>query len=161
MAAGISGKIWPEFNIPLDFGLKFRGQRVFGDHKTVRGMVFGVAIGAAVYFIQINLTSVFPILRQVEVNDFGEFKTLSLLLPFGALTGDAVKSFFKRQLDVAPGKSWFPFDQIDWLLGSMIFSSLIIKLDFYFGVLVIAVGVVLHIAIKMLGFSLKLQQEKF
>jgi CDP-diglyceride synthetase len=41
------------------------------------------------------------------------------------MTGDAVKSFFKRRLGITPGKSWFPFDQLDFVLGAILFVSII------------------------------------
>jgi CDP-2,3-bis-(O-geranylgeranyl)-sn-glycerol synthase len=42
----------------------------------------------------------------------------------GAGTGDAVKSFFKRRIDIEPGKSWPFFDQLDFFLGAYVFVSL-------------------------------------
>ena len=39
---------------------------------------------------------------------------------FGALFGDALKSFFKRQIGIRPGHSWMPFDQVDWIVGAVI-----------------------------------------
>jgi len=37
-------------------------------------------------------------------------------------TGDAVKSLFERQLDIAPGASWVGFDQLGFLLGAWLFA---------------------------------------
>jgi CDP-2,3-bis-(O-geranylgeranyl)-sn-glycerol synthase len=39
----------------------------------------------------------------------------------GTAVGDAVKSFFKRRVGIAPGASWPVFDQIDFLLGAYLF----------------------------------------
>jgi CDP-2,3-bis-(O-geranylgeranyl)-sn-glycerol synthase len=37
--------------------------------------------------------------------------------------GDAVKSFFKRQIGVAPGASWIGFDQLDFFIGAYAFVA--------------------------------------
>lgn len=102
-----------QWHTPMDFGRRFGGARIFGDHKTWRGFVSGVACGvltgALVY----------------QFHSFGYSFTTFLLLSFsissGALLGDALKSFFKRRVNVAPGRSWFPFDQIDYILGGLLF----------------------------------------
>ena len=45
------------------------------------------------------------------------------LFAIGALGGDALKSFFKRQVGIRPGGTWFPFDQIDYIIGGAIASQ--------------------------------------
>jgi CDP-archaeol synthase len=35
-----------------------------------------------------------------------------LLISFGALAGDSIKSFFKRQIGIRSGASWLVFDQL-------------------------------------------------
>lgn len=54
------------------------------------------------------------------------------------MTGDAVKSFFKRQRDMPPGSSWFPFDQLDFVIGALVFAS-VIELPTIFGIIVLLV----------------------
>ena len=43
----------------------------------------------------------------------------------GAGVGDAVKSFFKRRVGIAPGSSWLFFDQLDFFVGAYAFVSLV------------------------------------
>ncbi len=85
-------------NYPVDFGAKFRGQRVFGDHKTIRGLVFGVLVAMIVAYLQMMLYS-YPAFQWLSIIDYPYYNVLLLgfLLGFGALFGDMVKSFFKRQ----------------------------------------------------------------
>ena len=45
---------------------------------------------------------------------------LGLRFGIGAMAGDAVKSFFKRRADVPSGERWFPFDQIDFVVGALV-----------------------------------------
>ncbi|MEW6270984.1 MAG: CDP-archaeol synthase, partial [Thermodesulfobacteriota bacterium] len=103
---------------PLDFGATFRGRRVLGDHKTWRGLVAGVATAVAVFWLQ-RLLYRAGFAHGLARIDYGAASLLTgLALGTGALVGDAVKSFFKRQLDIAPGRSWLGFDQLDFLVGA-------------------------------------------
>ena len=111
---------------PLDFGRTFRSKPIFGPSKTVRGFVGGALCGT--------------LLGAIQQFVFGEPEGLLLgaLLGFGAMTGDAVKSFFKRQHGIAPGKSWFPFDQLDFIVGGLVFAAAV-ELPSLVGLLVILV----------------------
>ncbi len=96
---------------PLDLGRTFRGKPLFGPSKTVKGFLGGALCGS--------------ILGAVQQFVFGKPNGLILgvLMGLGAMTGDAVKSFFKRQRGIPPGKSWFPFDQLDFLVGGLVFAA--------------------------------------
>ena len=41
---------------------------------------------------------------------------------FGALFGDIIESFFKRRIGKNRGENWIPFDQLDFIVGVLIFS---------------------------------------
>jgi len=36
-----------------------------------------------------------------------------------------LKSFIKRRLDKPSGKPWFPWDQLDWIAGAILLSSIV------------------------------------
>jgi len=103
---------------PLDGGKSFRGRRLLGDNKTLRGVLAGVLTGAIVAGLQhaIGTTAHLPALSLHTALIVGA------LMGLGALLGDAVESFFKRQRDVRPGSGWFPFDQIDYIIGGLLLS---------------------------------------
>lgn len=161
MAAGISGKLFPNFSYPLDLRRTFRGKRMFGDHKTIRGIVLGTAAGTIFYLLQSTQVSKFDLTYTVNNQDPINSILIGLSLSMGGLIGDVVKSFFKRQLEIRPGKSWFPFDQLDWVCGTIIFSLWFIDLDIAFILLTFVTGLALHMSIKLAGYLLKLQDEKF
>jgi hypothetical protein len=50
---------------------------------------------------------------------------LGVLMGAGTGVGDAVKSFFKRQIGIVPGGTWIVFDQIDFFLGAYAFVGLV------------------------------------
>lgn len=148
-------------NKPIDAGRKWHGKRILGDHKTWRGLIFGTLIGILTAILQVvalKLTG-----WQIE-GSFTDLSTAAIgggLLGFGALSGDAVKSFFKRRVGVASGKSWAPFDQIDYVIGGLLFVSLINPLTFvqYFCVLI--VWMLLHPVATFFGWVLKLKDSPF
>lgn len=120
----------PALQWPIDDGVKWRGRRLLGDNKTIRGfvvaLIFGAITGAIQYLIQNNFSLPFAILGPHasvwQVIFFAGY------LGLAALTGDAVKSFLKRQLDIAPGHAWTPWDQIDIVLGCIAFSFWFVQL---------------------------------
>lgn len=116
---------------PIDGGKHFRGKRIFGDHKTVRGFLAGILCGSVTGVLQFIAYTNIGFVRSFSLIDYRSLAwsvLLGALLGFGALAGDAIKSFFKRQVGVASGKSWFPFDQIDYIVGGLLCSSLLIDL---------------------------------
>lgn len=108
---------------PIDGGRSFRGKRILGDHKTWRGILAGVVVGVVVFTLQV-LTYEAGALKSLALLDYSEAGLLpGFLLGLGAGVGDALKSFFKRQLGIAPGASWIGFDQLDFLAGAWLFVA--------------------------------------
>ncbi len=148
----------PYFNrwkTPMDFGKSFRGRRILGDNKTWRGLVSGIVMGIVVALIQYYIW----VPPQLAGHSLGFFVCLGALLGFGALVGDALESFAKRQIGVKPGDLWFPFDQIDYIVGGILASLLIIRLPFvvYVWILVLYFG--LHIVFAYIGYALHLKDK--
>jgi CDP-2,3-bis-(O-geranylgeranyl)-sn-glycerol synthase len=79
------------------------------------------------------------------------------LFGLGALGGDAIKSFFKRQLGVSPGKSWFPYDQLDYVIGGAVAVLPFIVLNLRQYVLLTAVWLAIHVASTVIGYRLGLK----
>jgi CDP-2,3-bis-(O-geranylgeranyl)-sn-glycerol synthase len=143
-----------EMNAPVDFGLKFRGRELLGTHKTIRGVVLGTLVGTLVFFDQTEIGVRAGGLDYTHLTIW-----LGVLLSFGALFGDMVKSFFKRQLGVASGKSWFPFDQIDYIVGGLAFSAIVVRLEATQYISVLVVWFALHLISSYIGYLLKLKKD--
>lgn len=141
---------------PMDFGRKFPdGKEIFGSHKTWRGFFGAIGSGILWGLIQ-NLIA--P----------GSFPWPVLVaLPAGAMTGDLVKSFFKRRIDIAPGKSFPVADQFDFLLGAWLFAW--VADPGWFGrifapatmVAALVLTPLLHVGVNRIGYLVKLKKEKF
>ena len=80
---------------------------------------------------------------------------------FGALLGDLIESFFKRQVGIGSGKPWFPFDQIDWVLGSPLISSLYISHSREIIIVSIILFGLLHPLVNLVGYYLGIKSNKF
>ena len=152
----------PFLNIPVDLGYVWRGKRLFGSHKTYRGFFFGVFGAMAAAYVQ-SILFQYPLFRAISFVDFSQisFLLFGFLIGFGALFGDLVKSFFKRRAGIEPGKSWFPWDQLDLLFGALLFVSFI-KVPSLAMILFYLISVpLLHIFFNHLGYWLKIKETKW
>jgi len=99
---------------PLDFGKKFiDGKPIFGKNKTIRGFLVGLTCGVSVGLLEsavFNLPYIF-----------------GLVVSLGALLGDLAGAFLKRRLDIAPGNLLPLVDQVDFVIGALVFSFLFCK----------------------------------
>lgn len=150
-----------KYTYPLDFHKKFRGKRIFGNHKTIRGLISGIIIGIITVYLQVFLYNHFQFFRYVSLFNYNHINPLllGLFAASGALIGDAVKSFFKRQLNIPSGKSWFPFDQIDYILGGIIFTYFYIKLDTTTYIVLFIIWFLMHILSTFIGWLLRLKKD--
>jgi CDP-2,3-bis-(O-geranylgeranyl)-sn-glycerol synthase len=96
----------------MDFGRNFvDGKRIFGNNKTFRGFFFGWGVGFGVGLV------------EGLVFGFESFPVLfALLIPLGALLGDLTGAFIKRRIGIAPGGLLPIVDQVDFVVGAVVFS---------------------------------------
>lgn len=151
-----------KLNAPIDGGLTFRGKRVLGSHKTWRGLISGVIMATVTLWLQQLLTEQYAWAQQLthEVN-YAALPTilLGVLFGLGALGGDAVESFFKRQRGVPPGHGWFPWDQLDYIIGAALISLPFVALSVKQYVLLIVLWLLVHIVASYIGWLLHLKER--
>jgi CDP-2,3-bis-(O-geranylgeranyl)-sn-glycerol synthase len=140
-----------QWRTPMDFGIEYDGHRLLGANKTWRGIIFGTLMGGltAVIVSKLNINTV------AAVSPF----IVGCLLGFGALAGDAIESLFKRRRGVKPGESWFPFDQIDYIIGALALVSLFVSLPLWAVVTIFAVYFLLHLLVVFLAFKLGIKDK--
>ncbi|MCA9332913.1 CDP-archaeol synthase [Candidatus Saccharibacteria bacterium] len=149
-----------KFKTPVDFGKKYKGQRILGNNKTWRGILFGAFAGGITglitYFIYpesityVSLSMFSPALDMFVVG---------ASLGTGALVGDSIESFFKRRVGVKPGESWFPFDQTDYIIGGLIFATPFVTLTLRTNLLIFVTWFCAHLFWSYIGFLLKLKDK--
>ena len=131
---------------PMDFGKNFfDGKPIFGENKTFRGFFFGLAVGVAVGLIE-SLVFNYPIL-------------FSVLSPLGALFGDLAAAFLKRRLGIAPGGLLPIIDQIDFVVGAILFSLPLAMIDWELAVTVIIITPPIHLLTNFLAYKFKLKKN--
>ena len=100
---------------PLDFGAKSSdGRRLFGDAKTVRGFVGGVAAGT----VAAGILALYAAIPELGVQ--AQFVS-GFLLSLGALIGDLAGSFVKRRMGMGPGKPFF-LDQLGFVVVGLLLA---------------------------------------
>lgn len=163
LAAFLAGKIkvLKRFNYPVDCYKKFRGRRILGSHKTFRGFIAATIVGIVFCLMEVWSYIHLPFIRQLVSLDYSSINpfVLGALLGFGALFGDTVKSFFKRYINIKPGESWFPFDQIDYILGGITFSLFYIHLPLGEYIILFIVWFLIHPLTTFIGYLFKLRRQ--
>lgn len=148
-------------NYPVDFKLKLSGKRIFGDHKTFRGLFFGIFGSIIVVYLQKTFYD-FGFFRNLGLVDFDStnFLVFGFLIGFGVLFGDLIGSFIKRRLDFKPGKSFFILDQINSMLGFGIFVGFVYFKSWVLFFYALAAWFAGHLIFKYLGYLLGMYKEK-
>ena len=146
--------------IPVDFGKNLGKNRIFGEHKTFRGIVFGALFGVLATYIQFLLHNI-DFFASLELVDYSNWLLLGFLLGLGAMIGDLAKSFFKRRLKLEPGKPFIPFDQADFIIGALIFSYPLAKLSLENILIILTLSFILHIIVNHIAFYTGVRKEKW
>jgi CDP-2,3-bis-(O-geranylgeranyl)-sn-glycerol synthase len=143
------------FDAPIDFGRTYRGKRIFGAHKTWRGLASGIVFGTITLGLQQLAVSHAGWLQSwTDQVDYTQLPTLIVgpLFAIGALGGDAIESFFKRQRGIAPGKGWFPFDQTDYIIGGAIATMPFVHLSILQYAWMLVLWLLIHVISTVVGY---------
>lgn len=150
----------PILEYPVDFGKTFRGKRIFGNNKTIRGVFAAVLFGTLFFIAQTALFVRFRFTQDISLFNYQTAPILyGIAVSFGAIFGDLVKSFFKRQRAIDSGESWFPFDQIDYCAGALVFGLWFYKPNFTDALFILVFGFIFHILFKYIGYLLHINTK--
>ncbi len=151
------------FATPVDFGAHFRGRRLLGDNKTWRGVITGVVVAMLTCVIQGHVFSRSLYLQNIfSGTSYSELSPwlIGLLLGVGAIfVGDVMESLIKRLRGIPSGESWFPFDQLDYIAGGLLLSSLVVRLNLEQYVAIVVVWFSLHIISVYISYLLGLKDN--
>jgi CDP-2,3-bis-(O-geranylgeranyl)-sn-glycerol synthase len=133
----------------MDFGKSFYdGKRIFGNNKTFRGFFFGWAVGIGVGLV------------EGLVFGFQNYPILfSVLIPLGALVGDLTGAFIKRRIGIAPGGLLPIVDQVDFVVGAIVFSIPLAIIYWQLAVTVLLITPPIHLFTNYLAYKLKLKRN--
>ncbi len=165
--AGIAHALWMpsalarRLAIPLDGALCWRGRRIFGEHKTVRGFVVIVPAAALAFALIGAWRDALPATWAAGVWDLPPLRMLALgaWAGFCFMAAELPNSFLKRQLGIAPGRVpasgtvrvvCLAADRFDSTLGLLIGLSLVVPVPALTWLLVLAGGPAVHLAFSAL-----------
>ena len=140
--------------MPLDFGKTFRGRRIFGPNKTLRGFVVMLPATAVSFFLLGAAVSHDTGLagRLWPLGPWG-FGLLGLLAGLGFMLGELPNSFLKRQLGIAPGEAargrlagplFFALDRVDSIAGMLLVIGLAVPVPWQTWLYLAVVGPAIH-----------------
>jgi hypothetical protein len=153
------------FAWPVDGGATFRGRRVFGENKTVRGFVVMVPAAALAFALVAALIG-HPAAVGLWPLSIPEYALLGACAGVGFMAGELPNSFVKRQLGVGPGDRarspliaalQFLIDRIDSGVGMLVAVSLAAPTPPMTWLLVLVIGPTFHWAFSVLMFYLGLK----
>jgi len=161
MAPVIAKDWFKKLAVPVDFNVKIKNKPLFGKNKTFRGFFFGILFAIVIALIQRILYYGFESFRIISFLDYTNWLIFGFLMGFGAITGDLIESFFKRRLNIKPGARFVPWDQLDFIIGALVFVSIVFKLTISIIIAVLLMSFVLHIIVNHIGFYLRLRKTKW
>jgi CDP-2,3-bis-(O-geranylgeranyl)-sn-glycerol synthase len=131
---------------PMDFGKKFLdGKPLFGKNKTFQGFFCGLVVGVAV--------------GLAESMVFGYSVLFGLMLSLGALLGDLAGAFVKRRLGIAPGDMLPVVDQVDFIVGAILFSFFFMVLSWELILVVLIITPPIHLLTNFAAYKLGLKNN--
>ena len=143
-------------NTPLDFNkICFDGRRWIGNGVTWGGLIGGTLVGTLVGLIQGILSSYVPLEPHLTIITGILF---GFTMGLGALLGDAMGSFIKRRIGIERGQPAPLLDQLDFVVGALLLSSLVYFENYYIIIVVVIITPILHLLTNMLGYALGLKE---
>jgi CDP-2,3-bis-(O-geranylgeranyl)-sn-glycerol synthase len=139
---------WSGWNRPIS-------RRWLGAHKTVVGFGLGVATAVAVAFVQ------YRVRWSGSVISYDHWLVLGLGCGIGALGGDSIKSFIKRQLGITPGQPWIPADQLDFIVGGLAVLSFWARLSWLDVLSILSLSFVGDVVVNHVAYYLRIRDTKW
>lgn len=153
-------KIFGEMKHPIDFEIKVRERRLFGENKTFEGLVMAMLFALFVGLIQYLIRDV-PFFKTHSIIDYST-SAIFWIAPvqgFAAVLGDALKSSLKRQVGVKPGKPFLFVDQTDFVFTNILFSYFLYPVDPVYYLAILIIYPLLHIVSNIIGYLIGVKEE--
>lgn len=157
--------ILKSLRVPIDAGATIRGHRLFGDHKTWRGIVVMVVLTALGMMLQAWMSARFPALAKIGLLDYTRINAplAGAILGLGYALGELPNSFLKRQLEIQPGVThnyaFMLLDQADSVIGCLLLSPFFWQPTLSQAAMILAVGTGLHLFLNATLFLVGLRKR--
>lgn len=161
-AAGLVHVLWlrsprsAPLAIPLDGGSQWRGRRLFGEHKTLRGFVALIPAAGAAFALLGAARDALPAWLAAGLWPItpAELFLLGAWAGFWFMAGELPNSFLKRRWGFAPGEVptagarrvvCLVLDRVDSILAMLLALSLVAPLAWQTWLYVLALGAGVHL----------------
>ncbi len=127
----------------------------FGENKTYRGFYVGYLGALLVLYLQTQIDfAEYSLIDYSKINIY----FYAFLFGFGAIFGDMIKSYFKRKKGKKPGSCWFPFDQLDFVIMSLVFIYPFYEISIEHILVLLILSPLLHFLSNLIAYFLKLKE---
>lgn len=174
--AGVAHVAWLKsrwsqpFAWPLDGGVTWRGRRIFGDNKTMRGFMMMPLAAAFAFAAVAALREQLPVWLASGIWPLppGQMAWLGAISGLAFLLAELPNSFFKRRLDVAPGTAptqprlrvvCLVVDRCDSTIGVLLALSLLVPLATATWFWALLLGVGLHALFSIWLYQLRIKRR--
>jgi CDP-2,3-bis-(O-geranylgeranyl)-sn-glycerol synthase len=143
------------FAWPVDGGTMFRGRRLFGANKQLRGFMVLPPAAAASFVLLSTLFGAMPVFISDGLWPLSalQYSGLGFSCGLAFMLAELPNSFTKRQCDIAPGQApthrgyrWVVLfvDRLDSVLGVLLVASLMVPVSVITWLLVLVIGPAMH-----------------
>tara|TARA_Y100000294_G_C8291858_1_gene231118 strand:+ start:68 stop:526 length:459 start_codon:yes stop_codon:yes gene_type:complete len=133
-------------------------EKMFGKNKTWRGLLVATVAGGTVFWLQQQAYKQgFTALALIDYSDFTI--GLGVLMGIGAIVGDLIESYYKRKAGIAPGEPWLVFDQLDFVIGALVFGFFIFVPPAEVVLVLLIVSPLLHLVVNYIGYLVGLRKR--
>jgi CDP-diglyceride synthetase len=163
-SAWLRSPISRRFTIPIDGGAHFRGRRIFGENKTVRGFVVMIPAAALTFVVLAAVARTSPdVASSLWPLSVGGYAALGAWAALGFMLGELPNSFVKRQLDIAPGEAargrvsavvGFVVDRLDSIVGMLAAVTIAVPTPWATWLWVLVLGPAIHWAFSVLLYRI-------
>lgn len=144
----------------IDGGRLWRdGRPIFGSGKTVEGFALGLGAGTLYGLIESYL---YPSFNSYAGMWGAALPLMTPLVGFmialGAMVGDLCGSFIKRRLGMPPGSSAPVLDQLNFVVGAVIFAAALTRITVPMAAIMLVLTLFVHRAVCAAGWALKFKK---
>ena len=148
---------------PIDGGKNYKdGRRLIGNGVTWKGFMNGTILGTCVGVLLGIIGTYFGDLSAltggiIDLHVYGSIVgglILGFLMAFGALFGDLVGSFIKRRMGLQSGQPAPFMDQLDFVLGALVFALLMVRISWSLFVIIVLLSLILHLGANTIAYLL-------
>lgn len=149
---------------PLDHYAKLKDKRIFGNHKTYRGVIFMIFLSFPGLFL-VKYLNQLPAFSEIYLFDFGKHSLFfyALMYGLGWTLAELPNSFLKRQQNLTEGKRGSVLnvilDQSDSPAGILLLFKCVLPLSWKFILLGIVIFSVIHLFFNFILFLLKVRKQ--